>query len=301
VEEQIERFLRALAVQHRSVHTLSAYRRDLLQFTRFVQENSIWNGCVISSWRAVDADLLERYTDFLSTNLEYSQATIARKIASLHSFYAFLMHTGEADSNPVEDVEGPKQQRKTPNSLRPEEVTRLLANRAQSGAHYALRDRALLELLCSAGLRQTEIVALTTADIDWETGRLRCGARKKSRWLTLQPPALDALTRYAAEERPHLKRAAEEQTLFLNHLGKPLSRQGLWLIVQRCAAQAGVNADVTPLILRHTFALRQIESGADIQTVRRRLGLVSSASAQAYRQGARQNAPELEIDGVAVE
>ena len=300
MEDQVVEFLEALTAQNRSVHTLSAYRNDLHQFTRFVKECSTFNQGVIESWRAVDARLMADYARFLAVSQKCSEATVARKIASVRSFYAFLLRRAEVDINPADEVQPPTQQRHALRPLCAADVTRLLDSRGAADGHYALRDHALLALLCSTGLRQTETIALTMSDVDWEARRIQGGAGKKRRWLALPPMAFDALVRYVADERPHLKRAAEEQTLFLNHLGKPLSRQGVWLIVQRCAAQVGIGDGVTPLTLRHTFALRQLADGADMQTVRRRLGLVSPISAQAYRQAARQSAAELEIDGVAV-
>ncbi len=300
MEEQVVEFLGALGAQNRSVHTLAAYRNDLYQFIRFVKEYSTPNACMVESWRGVDAQLAADYVRFLATNQGCSEATIARKIASLRSFYAFLLRCGKADANPMDELQLPAQKRQAPQSLRPEDMTCLLNSRTTADNHYALRDRALLELLCLTGLRQTEAIGLTMSDVDWEAKRIHGGAGKKRRWLALQPTTFDALIGYVTDERPHLKRAAEEQILFLNHLGKPLSRQGVWLIVQRCAVQAGIGGDVTPLTLRHTFAMRQIADGADMQAVRRRLGLISPASTQVYRQAARQNAPELEIDGVAV-
>lgn len=325
MEAQVNQFLTYLVEEkQRSSHTSAAYRNDLIQFTRFVQERTISHEHVVDdaaeivvgqhpqeagsdhstaapTWQDVDLPVIVEYLDSLNRREEYSTATVARKIAALRSFLQYLTDQGTITSNPASQVEPPKVNKRSPRSLRPHEIELLLAAPAREQTPYALRDKALLETLYAAGARVTEVVVMNVADVDLTARRIRCGVATRSREVVLYPALVDALQNYLAEGRVHLLANTSEQALFLNHRGQRLTRQGLWLIIRRYARQVGITAEVTPLTLRHSFAAHQLHAGVNPHVLQEQLGYASIASTQAHRKSAGAFTPHLIIDGKVVD
>jgi integrase/recombinase XerD len=276
-----------------SRNTLEAYRGDLLQFGRFLEERGR---------SAVDADAAD-VSDFLTrlatgdagnTSSERtrpsralparpaSPATIHRKSACLRSFYRHLRREGVRDSDPTAGLSAPRRSRKLPHVLTRDEIERLLAQPRGTDPH-ALRDRALLELMYACGLRASEAIGLELDDVDLDERVLRArGKGSKERIVPIGQAALRALRIYLERGRPGLVRERPETHLFVNFRGGQLTRQGLYKIVRRHATTAGLADRMSPHTLRHTFATHLLAGGCDLRSVQEMLGHADVSTTQLY-------------------
>jgi integrase/recombinase XerD len=263
-----------------SRNTLEAYRSDLLQFGRFLE------GRERGAADATGADV----SDFLTQLAEgdgngrpaASPATIHRKAACLRSFYRHLRREGVRDSDPMAAIAGPRRGRRLPKVLSRGEVGKLLD--APKGTEpAALRDRALLELMYACGLRASEAIGIEVGDVDLEDGVLRArGKGSKERVVPVGSKAVEAVRRYLERGRPVLARGRPVTPLFLNFRGEGLTRQGLYKIVRRHAAVAGLADRMSPHTLRHTFATHLLAGGCDLRSVQEMLGHADVATTQIY-------------------
>ncbi len=260
-----------------SRNTLEAYRSDLLQYGRFLDERGI---------TAVGADgaQIEAFLAALggSGGRTASPATIHRKAACLRSFYRHLRREGLLDADPTATVTAPRRGRKLPQVLTRGEVTKLL-EQPRGTEPVALRDRALLELMYACGLRASEAIGLEVSDIDIEEGVLRArGKGSKERMVPVGHTASEAVRRYLERGRPALVGARVETHLFVNFRGGDLTRQGLYKIVRRHATSAGLADRMSPHTLRHTFATHLLAGGCDLRSVQEMLGHADVATTQLY-------------------
>jgi integrase/recombinase XerD len=280
VQEQITRFLRYLEDEKGySGNTIAAYRNDLQQFLTFLDQVAPDK---VTSWAEVDQGLIQTYGTYLEER-SYAPSTVARKIASVKSFFSFLLDSGLLVDNPTSALSAPKVEKKLPRILTEDEVELLLAEPAKGMTPKALRDRALLELLYATGMRVSEIITLRLDDLDETASRVRClGRDGKVRELPLTPRALAALKAYLEKGRDGLLRQRAETMLFVNQRGRPLTRQGLWLIIKSYAEAAGLGTDITPHTLRHSCAAHRLAQGTDLRQVRELLGHANIATTQAY-------------------
>src|SRR3954464_8639954 len=260
-----------------SRNTLEAYRTDLLQFGRFLDAHHV---------SAVDASAAD-VSDFLThlaggNGKAASPATIHRKAACLRSFYRHLRREGVRDSDPTASLSAPRRGRKLPPVLTRAEIDRL-PPQAKGGEPSAVRDRALLELMYACGLRASEAIGLELGDVDLDTGVLRArGKGAKERPVPVGSAASRALVAYLGRGRPRLVGDRMEATLFLNHRGGRLTRQGLYKIVQRHARTAGLDQKMSPHTLRHTFATHLLAGGCDLRSLQEMLGHADIATTQIY-------------------
>ncbi len=209
-------------------------------------------------------------------------STLARKLSSLRAFHRLLVREGQADSDPTSLLQGPRLWKKVPRVLSHHEAEMLLGH-PDSATALGLRDRALLEILYGAGLRESEAITLRLDHLLWRTGFLRVlGKGEKERMVPLGRKAWEALDRYLAEGRPKLMKRADHGTVFVNFRGGPLSRMSLWRIVKGHASACGITKRVTPHTLRHTFATHLLEGGADLRSVQEMLGHASITTTQIY-------------------
>ena len=208
--------------------------------------------------------------------------TLARKLACLRSFYRHLRLEGAIDHDPTADLRGPRGPARLPRVLSRDEVARLLAQPRGPGA-LVLRDRALLELMYACGLRASEATSLTLGDVDLEEGLLCArGKGSKERLVPIGRQALLALRAYCAGGRPLLIAGEAQPRLFVNHRGAPLTRQGLYKIVQGHARTAGLSERMSPHTLRHTFATHLLAGGCDLRSLQEMLGHADLATTQVY-------------------
>lgn len=280
MEEQITAFLQHLADKRGlSVNTSSAYRTDLDQFAAFLKERGV------TTWAAVSHDDMLSFLLYLRER-RYANSTVARRTAAVKSFYAFLHTQNVVQSDPTERIDSPKVDRYLPKSLTLTQVDELLELPLRNPTPERLRDKAMIELLYATGLRVSELVALNTHDLDMEAEQVRCvGKGERERTLPLSASSVTALEEYSDIARSQLARGAApaSESLFLNHRGKRLTRQGFWLILKGYAEELGID-DLTPHTLRHSFAAHMLNSGADIRSVQVLLGHASISTTQIYQQ-----------------
>ena len=262
-----------------SRNTLDAYRTDLLQYGRFLEERGQ------SALEATPGDV----SDFLRSSRRAgeerppaSPATIHRKSACLRSFYRHLRRDGLLDTDPTASLSTPRRSRKLPQVLTRGEIEKLLGQ-PRGTEPAALRDRALLEVMYACGLRASEAIGLELMDVDVDEGVLRArGKGSKERVVPIGQAALRALRIYLERGRPKLVKGAPEVHLFVNFRGGHLTRQGLYKIVRRHAQTAGLADRMSPHTLRHTFATHLLAGGCDLRSVQEMLGHADVSTTQLY-------------------
>jgi integrase/recombinase XerD len=276
--EAVGEFIGFLTERGASTNTIAAYRRDLDQLTRSIEE-----GRAAGGGPHLGRAIIEEFV----VNLQgqgYREASIARKLAAARSFFVFLTAEGSVSANPTEGFALPKVKRPLPRLVSAEEVERLL--RQPSGSsREAKRDRAMLELLYATGMRVSELVSLDMADVkvDQENPYVSCrGRRGGERTMFIPPRAREALVEYLESGRPLLLRDGDEEAVFLNRRGGRLTRQGLWLILKDYAKDADLSADITPHTLRHSFAAQMLENGMPLANVQQLLGHSALSSTRIY-------------------
>ena len=282
MDQHLAQFLSTLAVEKRySDNTISAYRNDLGQFWDFLKNKQ--GG--ISDASLVTPEIVQAYVDDLQHGSHvYAPSTVARKIAAVKSFFHSMLQQGTIGSDPAAKLVSPKVKKHVPKTLSPAEMERLLAAPIRSGGAKSLRDRALLELLYATGMRVTEVVNLKMDDVDWDMALVNCpGKGDRSRRIPLDS-ASEPLSEYLQHGRPSFARDDTPATLFLNHRGQKLTRQGVWLILKESADAAGLDGDVTPHTLRHSFARHKLGAGEDLRRVQELLGHANLSTTQVYRQ-----------------
>ena len=261
-----------------SRNTLNAYRTDLLQFGSYLRERHIDPVEITSS------EMSEFVATLASADGEHPLAasTIHRKTAALRSFYKHLRREDLIIDDPTVGLTTPKRSKKLPNVLNQAEVGKLLA--APKGASpQAYRDRAILEVMYACGLRASELTGLEMTDVDTDHGMLKArGKGKKERIVPLGRQAKHMVDLYQRTARPVLLKGRSEKALFLNFRGKPLTRQGLYKIVQGYARAVGLDDRMSPHTLRHSFATHLLAGGCDLRAVQEMLGHADVATTQMY-------------------
>ncbi len=283
MQDQINQFLDYLEVEKGySNNTLAAYQNDLNQFLVFLQVEPQDQRPM--SWDNVTRDHIVSYILEMKER-EYASSTVARKVAAVKSFFKFLESAGQIKNNPAKDMETPRAEKHLPATISAEDVDRLLAAPA-GDAPASQRDRAMLELLYATGLRVSELVALDVSDVNLDEGTVRCmGKGKKERVLPVYDRAREALATYVTQGRLKLLgKHNNEDALFLNRRGTRLTRQGLWLIIKRYVEEVGIEGNVTPHTLRHSFATHMLRGGADLRAVQQMLGHANISTTQIYTQ-----------------
>jgi integrase/recombinase XerD len=302
MDQAIQDYILSLASERgASQNTLGAYQTDLRQFQDFLLRQGV------VSWDAVDEAATRAFVELL-VEREYATTSIARKVAAVKSFFQFLRARQAIQADPAATLTAPRVEKFLPHALAPHEVARLIGQPA-TDTSAGLRDAAMLQVLCSTGLRVSELVAVQLHDLDDDAGHVRCPGRNgRERVLPLGATARTALVAYLERARPSLARDHTVEALFLNHHGERLTRQGFWLIIKGYARQAGI-AEITPHTLRHSFALDLIESGMELRDVQELLGHASISTTQLYRHVRRGSlatetaaapAPEVHVGGTAV-
>lgn len=280
MNEQIEQFLTYITEEKGySSNTLAAYRNDLTQFLSFLDGR-------VDGWDEVNRQIIIDYIMAMKSDQEYASSTVARKVAAIKSFFHYLVDKGELGDDPTATLDSPKVRKRLPRAISVEDLERLLEEPARAQTPKALRDRALLEVLYATGLRVTELVSLDVDDVNLASATLRIvrPKDKSERIVPIHERALEPLHDYLERGRMQLLRDPQETALFLNHRGRRLTRQGLWLIVKHYVHEVGITEDVTPHTLRHTFAAHLVEKKADLEYVQELLGHANISTTQVYTQ-----------------
>ena len=258
-----------------SPNTLSSYLRDVRQYLDWLREEGL------APEPAVPGDV-ERYIRAL-TGKGKSPATVTRCLASLKSFYTYLMGEGVVEINPARGQTSAKVERKLPRILTAKEVE-LFLEQPDPSDPKGCRDKAMLELLYATGIRVSELIGLNLEHVNLSAGFVRCVGRNKERIIPLYPAAVRALTNYVTQVRPQMIEHPDEKALFVNMNGERMSRQGFWKIIKHYQEKAGIRKDITPHTLRHSFAAHLLENGADLRSIQEMLGHADISSTQIYAQ-----------------
>lgn len=258
-----------------SANTVSAYQRDLVKFNAFAQKRKL----------ALEAVTRDDLVDFLAGLYrgKLESRTVARNLVTLRNFFRFAQIQELITVDPSLNLESPKIRRTLPGYLRLEEVERLL-QQPDANTPLGLRDRAMLEVLYSTGLRVSELIGLRVTDVDAKVGCIRCiGKGDKERIVPAGRKALSMVEKYLRDTRPKLlPRGVSSAALFVNRRGVALSRVGVWKILSAYGRQAGLRVALTPHMLRHSFATHLLERGADLRSVQLMLGHADISTTQIY-------------------
>ncbi len=276
IDTALDLFLNYLIVERGlSRNTLDAYGRDLARYADFITRSKLAGPAAVSS-----SDVLRFLTGLKQAGL--SARSRARALVALRMFHKFLHSEGVVDANPADRIEAPKSLKKLPDTLSPQEVERLLdAPRGEKNLDY--RDRAMFEILYATGLRVSELINIKLSDLQLDVGYLVAfGKRSKQRIVPIGEEAVSALVDYLKLARPLLEKETGAPEVFLNRSGQGLTRQGFWKIIKRRAQQTGINKNITPHTLRHSFATHLLDNGADLRSVQMMLGHADISTTQIY-------------------
>ena len=270
--EKYEQYL--TDVKKASANTLASYMRDVRQLSDYVAAHDL------PGLDSLDDEELAAYIAWLRHNGK-SPATVSRCIASLKSFYSLLLSQGVVDHNPAAGLVPEKAVQKLPQILTRKEVE-LLLEQPECTDMKGYRDRAMLELLYATGIRVSELISLDVSDVNIPAGFIRCRSKDKERMIPLYPAAIKALSEYVEFIRPQMIASPDEQSLFVNISGERMNRQGFWKIIKTYQKKAGIEKDITPHTLRHSFAAHLLENGADLRSIQEMLGHADISSTQVY-------------------
>jgi len=258
--------------RHASANTVSSYVRDITQFA-----NHQWDG-KNGDFDRITKDDIQVYISLLQSNGR-SPATVSRCIASLKSFFKRMIDEGLPCPNPTTEFTTIPCEKKPPTILSSSEIEQLL-EQPNINDLKGCRDKAMLELLYATGLRVSELIALDVSDVNLVTGLIVC-RNGKERTIPIHAIAVRAISHYLSYSRPNMA-LADEESLFVNTGGGRMSRQGFWKIIKSYLAKAQVNEEITPQMLRHSFAAHLLENGADLRSLQQMLGHADISSTQVY-------------------
>lgn len=276
MDKELQRYLDTLRVEKGlSGNTLAAYGRDLGDFLAYAEQRNL------ASLGKITPSHLLNYLLTLSKR-GMKARSVARHLISLRGFFRFLNQEGIVEKNPALELDLPKGGRKLPDFLSLEEVEKILAL-PQGIAPEAIRNRAMLDLLYATGLRVSELVSLTTHEVDLTAGYLRtCGKGSKERVVPIGRSALKSLRLYLDQAREKFVKGRVVASLFPTRRGRRMTRQMFWEILRRQARLAGITRRVSPHMLRHSFATHLLERGADLRSVQAMLGHADISTTQIY-------------------
>lgn len=276
MEKQVKLFLDFLKDDKKlSDNTLQSYRRDIEQYEKYVSDNKI-------NYLKVTEETILEYMEYLREENK-KESTISRSLASIRSFYQYLIRVKKIKKDPTMTIESSKISKRTPNILTSKEVE-LLLDQPKDVDLKGTRDKAMLEFAYATGMRVTEMISLDIDDVKLDEGYVVCRGRSKSRNIPLGSMSLKALKEYIDDARPYLIRDESEEALFVNVNGTRLTRQGFWKIVKYYKEQAHIEKDITPHVLRHSFATHLLQNGADLKAIQTMLGHSDISSTQVYMQ-----------------
>lgn len=276
MKNEIEYFVNTLVVQGLSQNTVVSYQRDLEKFYQYLDAQKI------TAWQQVDYPLLVLFMQQLKQE-QYAVSSTSRMISCLKRFFGFLQEEKIIDKNPVQQLHQPKKPKTLPKAMTVEEVERLLAS-CDTTSVLGLRDKAMLEMLYATGMRVSELLTIRLSDLHLELGFIQTiGKGNKQRIIPIGQEATKWLQHYLNYARPNLEQEKKPtDVLFLNHRGAPFTRQGFWKNLKQMTQIAGIQKEVSPHTLRHSFATHILEAGADLRIVQELLGHADIGTTQIY-------------------
>lgn len=261
-------------IRHKSLNTVESYKRDVTQYISYL------DGTGITDISSTTKTTVLSYLFYLQKEGRAS-STVSRTLASLRSYYLFMMQNGVVKSNPTSNLEAPHVEKKIPKILSGEEVE-LLLEQPKNCDNKGIRDKAMLELLYATGIRVSELINLDVSDVNVPMSFVRCKGGKKERIIPMGHQAKDALENYINNVRKYMVKDENETALFVNCSGARLSRQGFWKLIKYYQHIAGIETDITPHTLRHSFAAHLLENGADLHSIQEMMGHADISSTQVY-------------------
>ena len=277
MEKQLKQFLKFLENEKKvSENTLQSYRRDLKQFEEYL----VLNG---KKYNKMKSDDIKEYLRYLTEEENKKPSTVSRMIASIRSFYQYELKNKVITADPTENIQSPKIEKKAPCILTSDEVD-LLLEQPSTEDLKGIRDKAMLEFAYATGMRVTEIISLNVEDVNIEQEVVVCKNGNKQRNIPLGKMAVNAVKEYMNGARNVLVKSDKEKALFVNLNGKRLTRQGFWKIIKYYKEQAHITKEITPHVLRHSFATHLLQNGAEIKAVQSMLGHSDISSTQVYMQ-----------------
>lgn len=261
-------------IRHKSLNTVESYKRDVTQYISYL------DGTGVTDISSTTKTTVLSYLLYLQKEGRAS-STVSRTLASLRSYYLFMMQNGVVKSNPTSNLEAPHVEKKIPKILSGEEVE-LLLEQPKNCDNKGIRDKAMLELLYATGIRVSELINLDVSDVNVPMSFVRCKAGKKERIIPMGHQAKDALENYINNVRKYMVKDENETALFVNCSGARLSRQGFWKLIKYYQHIAGIETDITPHTLRHSFAAHLLENGADLHSIQEMMGHADISSTQVY-------------------
>ena len=274
MEKQVKSFLEFLQNDKKaSENTLQSYRRDIVYYSKYIESNNL-------NYAKIKEEDIKEYLEHLQS-IGKKPSTISRCLASIRSFYQFLVRNKKVKEDPTLHIQSPKIEKRVPSVLTAQEVE-LLLNQPKDVDLKGTRDKAMLEFAYATGMRVTEIISLDIKDVKLEEGYVVCHSGSKERNIPLGTLSLKALKEYIEEARPVLIRDEKVEALFVNVNGQRLTRQGFWKIVKYYKEQAHITKDITPHVLRHSFATHLLQNGADLKAIQTMLGHSDISSTQVY-------------------
>ena len=276
MEEQLNLFFGFLENEKKvSANTLQSYKRDLKQFEKYLQENE-------ENYAQLTDEGIKTYIKHMQ-EIGKKPSTISRGLASIRSFYQYEAKNKAVKSDPTDGIQSPKIEKRVPSILTSNEVA-LLLDQPKNVNLKGTRDKAMLEFAYATGMRVTEIISLNVDDINLETGYATCRNGKKERTVPIGNMSLKALKDYMVNARNTMIKDENEKALFVNVNGERLTRQGFWKIIKYYKEQAHIEKDITPHVLRHSFATHLLQNGADLKSIQTMLGHSDILSTQVYMQ-----------------
>ena len=276
MDKQIKLFLEFLQNDKKlSDNTLQSYRRDILQFEKFLDANDI-------NFSKATEENIEDYLKELQKEGKKT-STASRSLATIRSFYQYLLRTKKVKEDPTVSIQSPKIEKRVPSVLTSEEVE-LLLDQPKDVDLKGTRDKAMLEFAYATGMKVTEIIDLNIDDVNFDENTVLCSNGKKARIIPLGTLAEKALKEYVEDARPIMVKDETNKALFVNVNGDRLTRQGFWKIVKYYKEQAHIEKDITPHVLRHSFATHLLQNGADLKSIQAMLGHSDISSTQIYAQ-----------------
>ena len=275
MERQITEYIAYLQNdKKKSYNTAISYQRDLVKMASYLREQNL------TEFEKVTSTDLTAYIISLQ-NAGCASSTISRYVASIKSFYNYLHKKGVISEEPTDTLKAPKVEKKIPEIISVTDMVRLLtAPNGDTPKDY--RDRAMLELLYATGIRVSELISLTIDDVNLQMGYITCTMSLHDRIVPFGNEAKQALEKYCKDGRPHMIKDESCRILFTNVKGEPMSRQGFWKLIKAYGRKAGIEADITPHTLRHSFAAHMVENGADLRSVSEMLGHSDISATQKY-------------------
>ncbi len=276
MERQLKYFFKFLEDERKlSENTLQSYKRDLKQFKKYLED------CELHYNRVKEDDINDYIKELQEEGKKSS--SISRCIASIRSFYQFVLKNKKIKVDPTQNIKSPKIEKRVPSILTSEEVE-LLLDQPKDIDLKGIRDKAMLEFAYATGMRVTEIISLNIEDVNLDEGYVTCNHGGKQRNIPLGTMSLNALKEYVEDARDILIKTESEQALFVNINGTRLTRQGFWKIIKYYKEQAHITKDITPHVLRHSFATHLLQNGADLKAIQTMLGHSDISSTQVYMQ-----------------